>query len=110
MKQTKITKSARGENCSLRIPGVCNHDSATVVFCHAPSVGSGMGLKSPSWWGSYGCAKCHDAIDNRNNVLNRKFTIQGYELSPFMINWLWLPAIYETQRKLIEKGLIEVKK
>lgn len=98
MKQTKITKSARDEDCSLRIPGVCNFDPATTVFCHAPCVDKGIGYKSPDWWGAYGCNKCHDAMDGRN----WKAIPDTYR------DEAWLRGIYETQKKLIAKGLIKV--
>ena len=90
MKQTKITKSAKGEDCALRIPGVCNFNIETTVYCHAPCVDKGMGIKSPDWWGAYGCYDCHRVIDSH----------QAYSLS------YWMPAIYETQKKLRAKGLI----
>ena len=93
---SKITKSARGEDCALRIPGICNYDTDTTVFCHAPCADKGMGFKSPDWWGAYGCSKCHDVIDGRTGMtLERKAGT-------------WMPAIYETQKKLIAKGLIKV--
>ena len=90
-KQTKITRSARGESCALRIPGVCNYDPATVVLCHAPCVDKGMGYKSPDWWGAYGCFSCHSHMDGSGE--------------PYLID-IWMPAIYETQKKLIAKGLL----
>ena len=89
----KITQSAKGECCSFRIPGVCNHENSTVVFCHAPSVGKGMRSKSDDWWGAYGCLKCHMALDN-------------YET--FEVHYIWLQGIFETQKKLFDKGLIKL--
>jgi len=87
---TPIQKSARGENCSLRIPGFCNGNSETVVLCHAPYPGK-SGSRKDDWWAAYGCSGCHSHMD-----------IDAY---PFPeVNWL--PAIHETQAKLIEKGLI----
>lgn len=100
-KSKKITSSARGETCSLRLPMVCQHDPSTTVFAHAPSVAHGTAYKSPDWWGMYACSNCHDVIDGRN-------TNSG--LSNAYITMSMIPAIFETQQKLINKGLIEVKK
>ena len=93
---SKITQSARGEDCAVRIPGVCNFDSETTVYAHAPCVDKGMGIKTPDYmaWGAYACSKCHDLIDGRH---------QGW--SEMSISY-WFPAIYETQKKLRAKGLI----
>lgn len=66
-KSTPIRKSARGEECTLQFPYVCNHDSSTVVLCHSNSLadGKGMGLKAPDTAAAYGCASCHDLLDGR---------------------------------------------
>lgn len=63
-----IRKAARGEECTLNIAGVCNYNPETVVLCHFPSEGHGMGLKSSDLSAGIGCSACHDAIDSRVNV------------------------------------------
>ncbi len=62
-----IRESARGEECAVRIVGVCNSDPATVVWSHWPGIagGRGMGLKSSDLCGAYCCSACHDAVDMR---------------------------------------------
>ena len=95
IRSKKITQSAKGESCAFRIPGVCNHDSETVVFCHAPSPNKGMGTKSDDFWGAYGCSECHKFIDNHVSGGTQK--VYFYD------------AIFETQKRLIEKGIIQIK-
>ena len=92
---SKITQSARGENCTFLIRNVCQNRTDTTVFCHGP-LNFGRGIKSPDWWGAYGCYECHTAMDQRK-LIN--------------VDWLetWLAAIRRTQTRLIEKGLLEVK-
>ena len=56
-----IRKSAHGQTCAMRSPW-CNHDPATVVFCHLPirRFGfGGMGMKVPDIFGYHGCHQCH---------------------------------------------------
>jgi len=93
IKSESITRSAHGELCAFRIENVCNHRQASTVFCHAPSSLKGMGTKSPDFWGAYGCDDCHKHADSG------KVSYQD-----------WMRAIFETQIKLIEKGLIQIKK
>ena len=95
-KQTKITKSARGENCQIRIPGVCNHSPDTVVFCHVG--GGGMAIKSIDAHGAYGCSSCHDYVDGRVKT----------EYDKNIIKLWFLEAVLRTQIILIEKGLIKI--
>ena len=96
-KLTAIQKSARGEECTLRIPGVCNGNPETVVLCHAPYPGR-SGMRTHDWWAAYGCSSCHDFADHRS----------GGEAFGTVLDRYWMPAIHETQFKLIEKGLISV--
>lgn len=62
----KLTKLARGRECQVRLPGICNHDAATTVLAHFRMAGvSGLGIKADSLLGAWACSACHDAIDRR---------------------------------------------
>lgn len=93
---SRITASAHGKACSLRLPGCMG--SLTVVLAHMPCVDKGMGLKSPDWWSAYACQHCHDVVD-----LRRKNPVSGEHLLHRM-----LAGIYETQKQLHEQGLLNV--
>ena len=64
---SKITKSAEGVFCQIRLPDICNHDYRTTVWCHAngSAAGKGIGMKSHDLLGAYGCSACHDVVDRR---------------------------------------------
>ena len=64
---SKIRDSARGENCTIRLPGICNHNPQTVCWCHGngSAAGKGIGMKSNDLLGAYGCSACHDVYDRR---------------------------------------------
>ena len=93
---SKIRKSARGEECQVRIPGVCNHNPETTIFAHKG--GGGIGMKSNDIHGAYCCSACHDLIDGRikADALGFQTQLDFYE------------GIFRTQLILIEKGLIKV--
>jgi hypothetical protein len=64
-----LRKEARGRGCMVRLEGICNHNSETVVLCHYRLSGvSGMSLKSDDVIGSWACSACHDAIDRRSHT------------------------------------------
>jgi len=93
---SKITESARGEDCLVYAPGVDWHNKDTVVYSHLN--GAGMGRKNSDLFGCYACYHCHAWLDkewarwhtreDRDNVHNA--------------------AIIRTQIKLLEKGLIKI--
>ncbi len=91
-KQTKITKSARGECCSLRVSPQCTDEYGKVVLCHLNSNYRGVAIKSPDIFGVYGCYYCHLLLDAG------KVDYQDQ-----------LRASQETQMKLMDKGLLCIK-
>jgi hypothetical protein len=64
---SKIRESANGAPCQIRLVGICNHNPATTVWCHAngSAAGKGIGMKSHDLLGAYGCSSCHDIYDRR---------------------------------------------
>lgn len=67
MSQNRITKAARGRDCVVRIPGVCNGNPETVVLAHYRLAGTcGTGFKPNDLQGAWACSGCHDAIDGRS--------------------------------------------
>jgi len=63
---SKLRKLAKGQQCQVRIPGVCNASSETVVLAHVRMSGiTGVGQKANDLLGAWCCSSCHDAIDGR---------------------------------------------
>lgn len=94
-KQTKITKSAKGEDCTL-ILGNCSGNE-TVVLCHIGK-NRGMGIKCSDHFAVYACSNCHDIIDGR----------AGWDVGYLSEAEVKLIALERTQQKLIDKGLLNV--
>lgn len=71
---SKITESAKGEQCQVRLPGICNHNPGTTVFAHYRLAGTcGTGIKPNDIQGAYACSSCHDEIDRRTRLLDTEF-------------------------------------
>jgi len=94
-KQNKITKSARDQECQIRIPGICNFNPETTVFCHIG--GAGIGMRANDIHGAYGCSSCHDAIDGRIKT----------DWPPWELKIFHFDGVFRTQSILIDKGLIK---
>lgn len=89
----KLRDSARGQYCTLRLPG-CNGNPETTVLAHVPCGMRGMGIKSPDNMAVFACSYCHDVIDGR-----RRGEYDAYDL---------LRALAETQAHWIQSGLIKI--
>ena len=95
---SKITESARGQECQIRLIGVCNHNDETTIFAHYRRGGlGGMGKKPSDLFGAYACSSCHDAVDGRT-----KTPFSSVELDADFKD-----AVFRTQDILMTKGLIK---
>lgn len=99
---SKITKSAKGEECQIRIPGICKGNKETVVWCHAngSAAGKGIGMKSYDLLGAYGCQNCHDMYDRRTKPLMMHGSYENIKL-------MFWEGHARSLVMLIEKGLVK---
>lgn len=66
MSKINRRKEARGKECMVRIPGVCNFNPETTVLAHYRIAGyCGSSLKPDDDLGAWACSACHDVIDGR---------------------------------------------
>ncbi|MEM7892713.1 DUF1364 domain-containing protein [Morganella morganii] len=82
--------------CQIRIPGVCNGNSETVVLAHYRMPGlCGTGIKSPDIFGAWACSACHDEIDRRTRLTDAEYAKQCH-----------LEGVIRTQAQLLAEGKI----
>ena len=93
---SRIRESAKDEECTIQIFGICNHDPETTVFCHMRMAGDGMNLKHDNR-GAYGCSDCHDVVDGR------RFDAP---MSRLEVELYFHEACCRTSDKLVGKGLV----
>lgn len=94
----KLRNSARGEDCTLNIVGVCSYNPETVSLCHLPDESHGMGRKSDDISAAYGCDMCHAVIDGRVPHIWEDGEKEFYMRRGMVRTW----------RKAIERGLIKI--
>jgi len=94
---SKITEFARGKECQVRIPDVCNRNPETTVHAHLRMAGfNGMGMKPHDAFGAHACFNCHQAIDRRDYMdLDREY-----------VRGLHKDGVFRTQELLIKAGLL----
>jgi hypothetical protein len=94
---THLRKAAKGRGCMVRLPGICNFNSETVVLAHIRLAGvSGMGMKSHDLLGAWACSACHDAIDRRSHP----------ELDRDAVRLAHLEGMVRTIAQLVKEGMV----
>lgn len=90
----KALDFARGQDCTLLIPGVCNGDPATTVACHAnwSCGGKGMSHKAHDFAIAFGCDRCHAWLDHGGASRDEKMLA-------------FLPGLLKTQTILFREGI-----
>lgn len=93
---SKYTKSARGQDCTIRLIGICNRNPETVVLAHLN--GAGMGLKHADIHAAYCCSSCHDVIDGRQKTAidDRDIMLDFYA------------GMVRTQQIMIKNGVLKL--
>ena len=93
---SKITKSAKGQPCSLRLQG-CSFNPEETVFAHVKHVDCGTAYKGKFDFGVYACEGCHLQMGNaRGNIMPKEILLRV------------IAGLYETQKHLIKIGWIKL--
>ena len=75
-----LRKLARGQECMLGLPGICNHNPETTVLAHIRNQWYSRGSKPPDICGVWACSSCHDVIDGRIKSHNfNQLELDGYK-------------------------------
>lgn len=85
---------AEGQNCEIRLAGICNFDIKTTVLAHFRlSDMSGIGLKSPDIFASFSCSACHSYVDTHHDDPTQCAHLLG---------------VIRTQARLVKMGVLQV--
>lgn len=91
-----IRESARGKDCQVRLAGICNHNSSTVILAHI-RLNTGIGKKASDLLASYCCASCHDEVDRRTRKI----------ASLDMVKVAFYEGVFRTQQMMLDDGLVK---
>lgn len=93
-----LRKEAQGRECQVRLLGICNGNSETVVLAHYRMAGlCGVGMKPNDLFGAWACSACHDEIDRRT-----RRTDAGE------VHMAHLEGVIRTQAALIAEGKLKL--
>jgi hypothetical protein len=97
---SKITESARGEDCQVRYSGICTYDSAMTIWSHCRhgAAGKGKGIKAIDLAGAYACTACDAAYDQMQGA--KHMTREQLDLD-------WFHGHIRSLVRLAEKGAIK---
>ena len=98
VRQNKYTKAAKGQECQIRIPHVCNNDPETVVLAHLDDLQFQAGHKSLDIHGAFSCYACHNAVAGLSGSTHSHTTEE--------LKLMHLQAVIRTQMIFVQMGLI----
>lgn len=108
VRSRKLLDAVRHMPCTLRVasfyPGHRCSGQDTVVPCHLPVSGKGMGTKVSDLSVAAGCFHCHDILDGRDRK-RREYIETSY---PTAYALRLLDGLHETQSRWYEMGLIQI--
>ena len=73
---SRIREYAKGQQCQVRLEGVCNFNPETVVLAHIN--GAGMGVKALDFHGAYCCSACHVVVDGAKSSHSRESVLIAF--------------------------------
>jgi hypothetical protein len=92
----KLRESAKGQECTMQVAGVCNGNPETSVLAHIQVDGGIMGGKTDDISACISCSSCHEWLDqHRGSELDELFYTRR--------------AMIRTHLFWIEKGLLVVR-
>lgn len=95
---SKMREAARGKDCKVNLPGICNFDPSTTVGAHLRDAGTaGVAIKPHDLFMVDACFDCHREIDR----VTMHFDDQ--ELDAHILR-----ALIRTQMERLKEGLIHV--
>jgi hypothetical protein len=100
IRSRKYLNAARGQECQVRIPKLCNRDPNTVIAAHSNKGrhGKGTSLKAHDIFVTWCCSSCHDALDGRVQT----------DLTPAEIQDFWQWGFERTLVEAITQGIIKI--
>jgi hypothetical protein len=94
----RLLDAARGQECTIQIPGICNRNPETTVAAHSNSWrhGKGLGIKAHDCYVAWACSSCHAEID------------QGSKLSRQQKDDYWQAGFEKTILQKFLLGIVRV--
>jgi hypothetical protein len=98
-KRQDIRDSARGEECTVRIAGICRGGTEHTIWSHAPlgAAGKGRSIKSLDLAGAYCCTACDAALDQAQRP-------PGMSREQVLLDWFF--GHMRSLVRLAQKGLL----
>ena len=73
-----LRAEARGRDCLVRVPHICNRNPETTVLAHVRLQGvSGMGMKAHDFLGAHCCSACHTYCDTHHDAETKVMFYEG---------------------------------
>lgn len=97
---------AKGQNCLMRVPGVCNHNPETVVAAHSNSSthGKAGARKADDEFSVWACSACHSWFDQGAGARNREMSMRTFQRALLQQVREWARIAYDPLAKAKDRA------
>ena len=97
---------ARGKDCLMRVPGVCNHNPETVVAAHSNSAqhGKAGARKADDEYSVWACSACHSWFDQGAGARNREIAMRTFQSALLRQLREWVHIALDQQSKAKDRA------
>jgi hypothetical protein len=92
---SKLRKSARGMECNVRLPNICNWNPETTILAHKN--GGGTSYKTSDFMAAFCCSDCHLEVDRKTTKMDAE-----------EVKLAHAEGIFRTQQYWLDIGLIKL--
>lgn len=105
LRNQRLLDMAKGKSCQMAVPGVCNHDPATVVAAHSNSSkhGKAAARKADDQYVVYACFNCHAWYDQGAGARDREMGQDAWDVAHVRQIGLWREISADPQTKDADK-------
>ncbi len=101
LRNPHLLAMARGQDCNMRVPGICNRNPETVVAAHSNSHvhGKAKGRKADDCYVVYACSSCHSWLDQGYGAIDKSMGAHTFENGMIRQVTQWAEICYDPTAK-----------
>jgi hypothetical protein len=101
LRNPHLLAMARGQDCNMQVPGICNRNPETVVAAHSNSHvhGKAGARKADDCYVVYACSSCHSWLDQGYGAIDKDMGLRALQQGMVRQVRQWVDICYNPTAK-----------